>query len=203
MKKIKERWLDEDFLVEVSEIINQLTEKGAQIKNKDLSGIVIDNKSPVEQLRRSYLFESKLTNVNLSYSTISGSANQSDWRKVILTKAKLDRCSINKSQIKECNFQEAKLVIKADDTIFEDCSFVKAKLGIGTYGYEYGGRRTKFYNCDFTDTVFRNQEFRASKFFNCNFTGTKFINCDLRGVKIEGNKPKNEQFEKMEVPKMS
>ncbi|EWH11452.1 hypothetical Protein KLA_15685 [Cellulophaga geojensis KL-A] len=200
MKKTKEKWLDEEFLVEMSKVITKLTEKGAQISNTDLSGIVIDNKSPVEQLRKSYLFESKLLNVDLSYSTISGSANQSDWRKVILTKAKLDRCSINKSQIKECNFQEAKLVINADDTIFENCSFVNAKLGIGTYGYEYGGRRTKFYNCDFTDAVFRNQEFRASRFYNCNFTNTKFVNCDLRGIKIEGNKPKDEQFEKMDVP---
>jgi len=203
MKEIKEKWLNKDFLNEVSEVINQLTEKGAQINNADLSGIEIDNKSPVEQLRKSYLFESKLLNVDLSYSTISGSANQSDWRKVILKKAKLDRCSINKSQIKECNFQEAKLVINADSTVFEDCSFIKTKFGIGTYGYEYGGRRTKFYNCDFTDAVFRNQEFRASKFYNCNFTGTRFINCDLRGIKIEGNKPKDEQFEKMEVPEMS
>ena len=94
------------------------------------------------------------------------------------------------------------MVINADDTVFENCSFSEAKIGIKTYGYEYGGRRTKFYNCDFTGAEFKNVEFRASRFFNCNFIGTKFISCDLRGIKFEGNEPDKEQFEKMEIPEM-
>lgn len=61
---------------------------------------------------------------------------------------------------KECNFRKSKLVINADDAIFENCCFIDAKFGIITYGYEYGGRRTKFYNCDFTGAEFKNVEFR-------------------------------------------
>ncbi|MTU41879.1 pentapeptide repeat-containing protein [Parabacteroides merdae] len=103
---------------------------------------------------------------------------------------------------KECNFRKSKLVINADDAIFENCCFIDAKFGIITYGYEYGGRRTKFYNCDFTGAEFKNVEFRASKFYNCNFTRTRFISCDLRGIKFEGNEPKIEQYERMKIPEM-
>lgn len=201
MKELKEKWRNAEFLKDINEVIDQLTQKGAKITNVDLSGIEIGNKSPVIKLRKAYLFESILRNVDLSYSTISGSANQSIWDQVILLKANLDRCSIGKSRIRNCNFHEAKLVINADDTSFENSSFVKAKFGMGTLGYEYGGRRTKFIDCDFTETMFLNSEFRASKFYNCNFTDAKFIKCDLRGIKIEGGiLPKPDQFENMEIP---
>lgn len=202
MKKIKEKWLDKDFLLKMSEIIEELSQNPVDIKDKNLSGIALDKNSPVEQLRTARLAGSTLYNVNLSHSLISCYAHDANWEKVNFEKSKFDRCYMEKSQIKNCNFQEAKLIINADSTVFEDCSFIKTKFGIGTYGYEYGGRRTKFYNCDFTDAVFRNQEFRASQFFNCNFTRTRFINCDLRGIKIEGEKLKDEQFEKMEIPEI-
>lgn len=121
---------------------------------------------------------------------------------LIFFRAKFDSCLMDKSIFKECNFRKSKLVINADDAIFENCCFIDAKFGIITYGYEYGGRRTKFYNCDFTGAEFKNVEFRASKFYNCNFTRTRFISCDLRGIKFEGNEPKIEQYERMKIPEM-
>lgn len=202
MNKAKEKWSNPLFLEQMRHILERFTQKAVEMANLDLSGIELDCKSSVIQLRKAYLYQSKLENIDMSYSLISCSAAESSWYNINFFKAKLDGCMMDKSNIKESNFQRAKLVINADDTVFENCSFSEAKIGIKTYGYEYGGRRTKFYNCDFTGAEFKNVEFRASRFFNCNFIGTKFISCDLRGIKFEGNEPDKEQFEKMEIPEM-
>ena len=88
-----------------------------------------------------------------------------------------------------------------DDAVCEDCNFASVQFNAGTLGLEYGGRRVKFKNCNFTNAIFNRVEFRASKFINCNFENTKFINCDFRGVKLEGlNRPHSSQFEKMDIP---
>lgn len=176
-------------------------QKGAEMKDIDLSGIIIATNSPIKQLQNAHLYQSKLNDINMSHSLISCFADVSLWDSVDFSETKFDRCTMCKSNITKCNFNKSKLVVNADDTIFSDCNFTRAKIGIGTYGYEYGGRRTKFYNCDFTGAEFKNVEFRASKFFNCNFTDAKFINCDFRGVKFEGNSPLREQFLKWKSPK--
>lgn len=200
MKKIKEKWSNKLFLEEVNNVLKLLMQKGAEIKDIDLSGIIIATNSPIKQLQNAHLYQSKLSNVNMSHSLISCFTDVSIWDSVDFSETKFDRCTMCKSNITKCNFNKSKFVVNSDDTIFSDCNFTRAKIGIGTYGYEYGGRRTKFYNCDFTGAEFKNVEFRASKFFNCNFTDAKFISCDFRGVKFEGNSPLREQFFKMEIP---
>ena len=200
MKKLKDRWNDVEFTTTLQKEIESLHYKNVtDLKDIDLAGIHLGNK--IKLLEHSSLSKSKLYNVNLSYSFIDVDAHESVWELSNFTKAKLNRSVLSKSIIKQCNFQEAKMVIKADGTVFEDCSFVGAKIGIGTYGYEYGGRRTKFYNCDFTDAQFVRVEFRASRFSNCNFTNTAFVACDFRGVKMEGCiLPKLSQFSDMDIP---
>lgn len=200
MKKLKDRWNDIEFTTALQKEIESLHYKNVtDLRDVDLAGIHLGNK--IKLLEHSSLNNSKLYNVNLSYSIIEVATFESEWMLVNFTKAKFDRCMLDKSIIKKCNFQEAKLVFNADDAVFEDCSFVGAKIGIGTYGHEYGGRRTKFYNCDFTDAQFARVEFRASKFYNCNFTNTTFIKCDFRGVKMEGCiLPKLSQFTDMDIP---
>lgn len=200
MKKLKDRWNDVEFTTTLQKEIESLHYKNVtDLKDIDLAGIHLGNK--IKLLEHSSLSKSKLYNVNLSYSFIDVDAHESVWELSNFTKAKLNRSVLSKSIIKQCNFQEAKLVFKADDTVFEDCSFVGAKIGIGTYGYEYGGRRTKFYNCDFTDAQFVRVEFRASRFYNCTFTNTAFVACDFRGVKVEGCiLPKLFQFSDMDIP---
>lgn len=200
MKKLKDRWKDVEFTNTLQKEIESLHYKNTtDLRDVDLAGIHLGNK--IKLLEHSSLYKSKLYNVDLSYSIIEVTAFESDWMLVNFIKAKFDRCLLDKSIIKHCNFNEAKLVFNADDTVFEDCSFIGAKVGVGTYGHEYGGRRTKFVNCDFTDAVFKNVEFRASKFTNCNFTNTRFISCDLRGMKLfDGILPIAEQFENMESP---
>lgn len=203
MKKIKEKWSNKFFIEEIEDVLKLLMQKGAVIKNIDLAGIIIASSSPIKQLQNAHLYQSNLNNVNMSHSFISCFADESLWNHADFSETKFDRCTMCKSNITECNFNKSKLVINADDTIFSDCNFTGAKIGIGTYGYEYGGRRTKFYNCNFTGTEFKSVEFRASKFYNCNFTRTRFISCDLRGIKFEGNAPTIEQYERMKIPEMT
>ncbi len=200
MKKLKDRWKDVEFTNMLQKEIESLHYKNVtDLRDVDLAGIHLEIDSKL--LGHPSLDHSKLNNVDLSYSIIEVATFESEWILVNFTKSKFDRSLLDKSIIKQCSFAEAKLVFKANDAVFEDCSFVGAKLGIGTYGYEYGGRRTKFYNCDFTDAVFKNVEFRASKFTNCNFTNTTFIACDFRGVKMDGSiLPKLSQFTAMDVP---
>jgi uncharacterized protein YjbI with pentapeptide repeats len=200
MKKIKEKWKNIEFLQSIGEHIASLSYGNkACLENIDLSGIAISINSSL--IKNPSLYKSNLRNVNLSYSIIDADAQESKWDFVDFSKAKLSRCRADKSEIKNCNFQCSTLIIRADDVIFDNCDFTKAKFGIGTYGYEYGGRRTTFYNCNFTSAIFKNVEFRASKFFHCNFNGTRFIKCDLRGMKVEGETMlKHSQFEDMEFP---
>lgn len=200
MKTYKERWSDVEFLESIKEEISTLFYKNVTcLENIDLAGITIGGNSVL--VENPSLYKSTLIKVDLSYSNIFVNAQESNWSQVNFTKAKLDRCSLNKSHIKDCNFQGAKLVINTDDSVFENCNFINTKIGIGTLGYEYGGRRVKFYNCDFTNALFKGVEFRASKFVNCNFTETEFVNCDFRGVKVDGGiVPLASQFEKMDIP---
>lgn len=200
MKKLQDRWKDVEFTNTLQKEIESLHHKNiTDLRDVDLAGIHLENHSKL--VDHPSLAHSKLYNVDLSYSIIEVPTFESEWILVNFTKSKFDRSLLDKSIIKQCNFIESKLVFNADDTVFEDCSFVSTKIGIGTYGHEYGGRRTKFYNCDFTDAVFKNVEFRASKFINCNFTNTTFIKCDFRGVKMENSiLPKLSQFMDMDVP---
>ncbi|WP_337625176.1 pentapeptide repeat-containing protein [Phocaeicola sp.] len=203
MNKIKAKWSDPIFLEQVSPVLELFTQSNIEMSNLDLSGIELGcSKSSVIQLRNAYLKQSKLAKINMSYSFIDCLIFESFLCNVDFFKAKFDTCLMSKSIFKECNFRKSKLVINADDAIFENCCFIDAKFGIITYGHEYGGRRTKFYDCDFTDAEFKNVEFRASRFYNCDFTRTRFISCDLRGAKFEGNKPTIEQYERMKIPEM-
>ena len=165
---------DIEFLQSVNEHLVSLHFKNtAHIENVDFSGITIGGN--LSLIENPSLYKSILRNVNLSYSIIDADAQKSEWDFVDFTKAKLNRCALHKSKMKDCNFQEARLIIMADDAVFD--------------------------NCNFTKTHFKGVEFRASRFFNCNFTDTKFINCDFRGVKMEdGILPVASQFEKMDVP---
>ena len=202
MKKIKGKWSDGVFLTEVNDTLKLLTQKGTELKGIDLSGIIISSNSPIKQLQNAHLYLSKLNDVNMSHSFISCFADISSWNHVDFSNTKFDRCTMCKSTVTGCIFIKSKLVINADDAIFCDCNFTDAKIGIGTFGYEYGGRRTKFINCDFTGAIFKHVEFRASKFTNCIFTGARFISCDLRGIQFEGNEPTIEQYERMKIPEM-
>ncbi|PQK96001.1 pentapeptide repeat-containing protein [Pantoea ananatis] len=137
----------------------------------------------------------------MSYSKVSGSINNSILTNVDFENACLDSALLCKAEIKRCDFQKSKPVINVDDAVCEASHFVKAKFVAGSSGIEYGGRRVRFVDCDFTGTVFDRVEFRATKYINCTFTDAKLKKCDFRGVKFEGGiLPITTQFENMYIP---
>lgn len=201
MKKIAEKWYNDEYLQSVSNYIDLIMLGRAVICDIDLSGITIGPFAVVEKLRNTNLFESKINNSNLSFSKISGSISNSYLSHVNFQRSYLDGCSLFETKIKNCNFNKSKLVVNMDDAECEESCFVEAKFIGSSYGLEYGGRRVKFINCDFTGTIFDKVEFRASRFVNCIFTDTKFKRCDFRGVKFEGDiLPSASQFENMDIP---
>lgn len=155
----------------------------------------------LSELKAVNLFESKITNTDMSYSKVSGSINNSILANVDFENACLDSALLCKAEIKRCNFSKSKPVINMDDAVCEASHFVKAKFVAGSSGIEYGGRRVRFVDCDFTCAVFDRVEFRATKYINCTFTDAKFKKCDFRGVKFEGGiLPITTQFENMDIP---
>lgn len=200
-KNIIEKWSNDEFLSSVSMHIDSIVSNRASIEHADLSGISIGPDALLNELKNKSLYRAIVKDSNLSHARISGSMSNSLFVRVDLTKSNLDGCVLLESHIVDCNLSESKLILKMDDTICENSNFSGARIGSGSSGVEYGGRRVKFINCNFTDVIFNRVELRASKFINCNFNGAKFINCDLRGVKVEGGTmPLISQFEKMDPP---
>ncbi|WP_375377911.1 pentapeptide repeat-containing protein [Paenibacillus sp. MZ04-78.2] len=74
-----------------------------------------------------------------------------------------------------------------DDTRYHHCRFTGTQF-IGHGWLEFGGRRVKFYNCNFTNATFRRVELRAARFYDCIFDNTTFIKCELSGTKAEGGR---------------
>ena len=137
----------------------------------------------------------------MSYADLACSLNEVQLRQVRLAGAELDRCSLEKSQVTECDFSNAKLIVNLDDSFFEGCKFIGTAFSGGKALAEYGGRRVRFTRCDFSDALFKRVEFRATHFIDCTFDRTRVTGCDLRGAKVEGGvAPLAFQFEQMDVP---
>jgi len=94
-----------------------------------------------------------------------------------------------KSHWIESRFDGSKLVVSFDDSVFERCSFRDTRFH-GLRG-EYGGVRSRFIGCNFTDATLKSVNLRASKFESCDFAGTRFFDCDLRGAIHDGQALEN------------
>ena len=200
-KMILERWSNADYLNSIEGCIQSICSDRASIDGADLAGLSIGPDAVLSEFKNKSLYHSNISNSNLSYANISGGMSNSSFVNVIFIKSHLDRCILLECTVVNCDFSHSRLVAKMDDTVCENSNFTGAKFGAGSTGLEYGGRRVKFINCDFSGAVFNKVEFRASKFINCSFSGARFINCDLRGVKFDGEvMPSASQFEKMDVP---
>ncbi|WP_204243724.1 pentapeptide repeat-containing protein [Xanthomonas sp. NCPPB 1128] len=201
MKNTTDKWRDHDYVASIIDSIDSIAAGRPIIRDADLSGITIGSFAILEQLKIANLFESRISNTDLSYSKISGSASNSYFMDVNFEKSCLDRAILCRTEIKRCNFSRSRLVITMDDAVCERTDFVNARFAAGSRGMEYGGRRVTFIDCDFTGAVFDRVEFRASKFINCTFSDSQFKNCDFRGVKFEaGALPQASQFEHMDIP---
>jgi uncharacterized protein YjbI with pentapeptide repeats len=71
----------------------------------------------LSELKAVNLFESKITNTDMSYSKVSGSINNSILANVDFENACLDSALLCKAEIKRCNFSKSKPVINVDDAV--------------------------------------------------------------------------------------
>lgn len=200
-KDAKKRWSDPAFQANAAPLVSRLVSGTITLSDADIAGISIGMEGPVKELWDISLYQAKLHDVDMSYADLACSLNEAQLRQVRLAGAELDRCSMEKAQVTECDFSNAKLIVNLDDSFFEGCKFIGTPFSGGRAGVEYGGRRVRFTRCDFSDALFMRVEFRATHFIDCTFDRTQFTQCDLRGAKVEGGVPPlTSQFDKMDVP---
>jgi len=72
----------------------------------------------------------------------------STFRQCAFRHCRLDRVWMGESHWIESRFDDSKLVVGFDDSVFERCSFRDTSFQ-GLHG-EYGGVRARFIGCDFT-----------------------------------------------------
>lgn len=199
--KSRARWRQTAFQNEVAAVVAVLRKGAAVVGNVDLGGIAIGTTGPLKELAEINLYRAKLTDVDASFADLSCSMNEAVFERVRFAHAEFDRCLFGRARLIDCDFAQAKLIVNVDDSVFEQCNFSGASFLGGRNGVEYGGRRAKFIRCNFTNTTFKQVEFRATQFVDCVFDGAKFMQCDLRGVRVEGPEaPRASQFEKMDIP---
>ena len=187
-KELIQRWKDPFFVEQASPLILDVFTEGKDVLNKDLRGLVVGDKSPLE-LYYVGLYKKKIDSTDFSFSTFECAFSES-----IISKSQFVECSFSgvsfmSSKIHECNFYNSKFVggsfndAEISSVNFEGC-IIKDKRSL-----PMSFLRVKFSNCDFSNSIFRNAEFRAAKFCNCIFSGARFEDCDFRGAKFEGDMP--------------
>ncbi|SCW66684.1 Uncharacterized protein YjbI, contains pentapeptide repeats [Paenibacillus tianmuensis] len=198
-KTILERWHCEEFVESVRPFIDAISAGHAVIRDADLAGLEVGPFAVIKELERSSLYGSHLENVNLSYANIHN-LSKSILSRVNFSKATLERCLMRSCQIADSDFSSAKMRVNMDDTRYHHCRFTGTQF-FGHGWLEFGGRRVKFYNCNFTNATFRRVELRAARFYDCIFDNTTFIKCELSGTKAEGERlPSAAQFTDMDIP---
>lgn len=75
------------------------------------------------------------------------------------------------------DFTKSEFLSNLNDSIFTQCIFDNVKFK-GRGLNEYGGRRTKFINCSFEDTLFDRCDLRGTKFIGSFPTMEQLINFD-------------------------
>lgn len=199
--QLRERWKSQPYQDQILPLISSELTRGLVVLNDlDLAGITIGQEGPVKEFWNINLYRACLVDVDLRYASLAGSISEARLTRVCLAQATLDACTLIRAMVTQCDFSGAKLLLIADDAVFENCDFTGAAFK-SRRSNEFGGRRVRFSECNFTDAKFHRAEFRASRFVDCNFTNTKFVGCDFRGVKVEGSTTAFiDQFENMDPP---
>ena len=130
------------------------------------------------------LINAHLANLEFDRSKFSLSVSGGTFRDLSFLKCHFDRVNMRQSLWQHCSFAGTVMVPDMTDAVFEDCSFVGAKIrGIA---YKYGGRRTKFIRCDFRDCVFDHVQILAGRLIECDVSTLRIIKSDLRGTFHDG-----------------
>lgn len=196
-KELRERWATGYFEAVASDLRRLLNDDDAQFQAVvDLRGVrVPDDQNQPSDLWYGNCVRTRVANVDLSHSRLEISFKASSVSNTKFDNAVLDRVDFDQAVIIQCSFQKAKLVANMDDTRVIGCDFSGATFGATSSAKEFGGRRTKFTDCNFENALFRRVEFRATRFQNCSFAGARFESCDFRGARFDGASPGSEQFD--------
>ena len=127
-----------------------------------------------------------MVNVRFERSNFSWSMMDSIFRKVDFVDCFFDRVWMTRTEWTDCRFDGSTMTPDLTDAVFEDCSFRGVRLkGVAQ---EYGGRRTRFIGCDFSNAKFVGIKLLAARFLDCQMEGAQFVRCDLRGTIINGER---------------
>jgi uncharacterized protein YjbI with pentapeptide repeats len=139
-----------------------------------------------ESCENSNFSKKSLVNVVFEKSQFSWSLRDSEFDKVDFIHCHFDRAWMTRTKWRDCRFDESTITPEVTDAVFERCSF--RNLRFKGVRQEYGGRRARFVNCDFTGSKFLSAKLLACRFIDCVMDQCEFIKCDLRGTIINGEK---------------
>ncbi len=135
------------------------------------------------------LYQMKISNVDFSYSIMG--VNGQLGGAIELNGCKFDYCKYE----------------SALDGVFNNCSFIRAKLNESTIREKFyncyftktnfsgvRGRGVLFERCEFTDANFRKASYYDSKFLNCCFNNCNFVDGSLAGSAFTNCELKNIEF---------
>lgn len=180
-KHLRERWKSGDFISSFP--VNISYEMNIELLNDlDFRGITkISCGEPFWKFPN--LYSAELKNIDFSFGNGAISISDCQINNFSFQDFKFDRSShIYKSNIKNSTFSESKLILIISDTTFENCDFSRSKF-IGGFN-EYGFKRSKFINCNFTSALWKNTYIRACSFIDCNFENFKITNSFIVGFKV-------------------
>jgi len=161
----------------------------------DLRGIKIpDDVNHPRDLWHVGIVDGILTNIDFTFGDLGLNIIGSVVENINFSSTRFSRVILDQTSLRKCSFSKANLVVNMNDTTSTDCDFSGALFGATRSLKEFGGRRTTFTQCDFSETQFRRVEFRASTFIDCIFEGTRFQGCDMRGATFAGKRPTSSQF---------
>jgi len=189
------RWSEVSFAAGAKSILEKaLISKMATIKI-DLRGIKIGLDGVPGGLEAVDFQDVLLKDADASYAQFSCAFSRANFQSSIFAQVIFDTCRFRDAKFLLCDFSDARLNNPTlDDSVFTSCNFLRSRIS-GRGGNEYGGRRTAFRDCVFTEVIFQNIQLRAAVFENCTFIRSVFKKCYLVGVKVIGNSIGREVFE--------
>ncbi len=142
--------------------------------------IIIGLDGAPSALRFADFIGAHLANLQFKHSKFSTNFTEGMFQNIEFTNCTFDRVLMIKSRWQKCSFINCGMIAEMTDAQFEDCSFTGTHFkGIGK---TYGGRRSRFLRCDFSDCVFHQVQFLAGRLVNCNLSRLRIVKSDLRGT---------------------
>lgn len=199
-KRLAQRWLDEDFVRDKRDILQQIFVSHEFHGDADVRSVTVGVDGPLELAASSDLYGAHLSRLDFSNAVFSCSFCRAVCRSVSFVSSVFDHCIFADGVFRDCPFDKARFSCPwLDAARFENCSFRDARLrgGGGCLAFDCG-QRAVFENCDFSGALIAGLKFPAFEFRNCVFDDAKFERCFVFNVKFIGNVPSMNQFDRCE-----